>query len=222
MGIIERKEKQKLEIRKMILEASMKLFVDQGFDNVSIRKIADLIEYSPTTVYLYFKDKDEIFYDLHNIGFQKLVEVNENLKGIANPLLRLHKMGENYIHFGMSNPEYYDLMFIQNAPMDALKQMEGCDWASGDAAINQLRDALAECMEKGLIQQGDVNIVGMVVWGMVHGLVSLAIRDRFDKMVPKEHMVPMMLQSLNWMINTIDLSAGKPDHPDPGSYSVKN
>ena len=85
MGIAERKEKQKLEIRKMILEASMKLFVDQGFDNVSIRKIADLIEYSPTTVYLYFKDKDEIFYDLHNIGFQKLLEANENLNGIENP-----------------------------------------------------------------------------------------------------------------------------------------
>jgi DNA-binding transcriptional regulator YbjK len=54
MGIAERKEKQKAEIRKMILDASMKLFVEEGFENVSIRKIADLIEYSPTTVYLYF------------------------------------------------------------------------------------------------------------------------------------------------------------------------
>ena len=56
MGILERKEKQKLEIRKLILDASMKLFVEEGFDNVTIRRIADLIEYSPTTVYLYFKD----------------------------------------------------------------------------------------------------------------------------------------------------------------------
>jgi AcrR family transcriptional regulator len=60
MGIAERKEKQKTEIRKMILDASMKLFVEEGFENVTIRKIADLIEYSPTTVYLYFKDKNEI------------------------------------------------------------------------------------------------------------------------------------------------------------------
>jgi AcrR family transcriptional regulator len=217
MGIAERKEKQKLEIRKLILEASMKLFVDQGFDNVSIRKIADLIEYSPTDVYLYFKDKDEIFYDLHNIGFQKLVEANADLKDIANPLLRLHKMGENYIHFGMSNPEYYDLMFIQNAPMDALKQMEGCGWTSGDGVINLLKDTLAECMGKGLILNEDVNTVAMSVWGMVHGLVSLAIRDRFDKLVPKEHMVPMMLRSLNWMINTIDLSASGGKQGNPGT-----
>ena len=54
MGIPERKEKQKLEIKKQILEASMKLFVEEGFGNVTIRRIADLIEYSPTTVYLYF------------------------------------------------------------------------------------------------------------------------------------------------------------------------
>ncbi|MGL1180856.1 TetR/AcrR family transcriptional regulator, partial [Vibrio parahaemolyticus] len=59
MGINERKEKQKLELKRLILDASMKLFVEEGFENVSIRKIADLIEYSPTTIYLYFKDKNE-------------------------------------------------------------------------------------------------------------------------------------------------------------------
>src|ERR1700742_3438784 len=108
MGIAERKEKQKIEIRKSILEASMKLFVEEGFSNVTIRRIAEIIEYSPTTVYLYFKDKDEIFYSLHDIGFQKMEEMNRDLATINNPLLRLHKMGENYIEFGMSNPEFYN------------------------------------------------------------------------------------------------------------------
>src|SRR6202012_2532219 len=117
MGIVERKEKQKLEIRKLILDASMKLFVEEGFGSVTIRKIADLIEYSPTTVYLYFKDKDELFYSLHDEGFIKLQELNGNLDSIQNPLLRLHKMGENYLRFGMENPEYYSLMFIQGEPM---------------------------------------------------------------------------------------------------------
>src|SRR6185369_17180425 len=106
MGITERKEKQKLEIRKMILDASMKLFIEEGYDHVTIRKIADIIEYSPTTVYLYFKDKDEVFYHLHEQGFAKLAELNQNLAGIDNPLIRLCKMGENYLQFGIQNPEY--------------------------------------------------------------------------------------------------------------------
>ena len=82
MGIAERKEKQKLEIRKLILDASIKLFMDEGFENVTIRKIADLIEYSPTTVYLYFKDKDEIFEGLHDMGFQKMQEFNRLIQMI--------------------------------------------------------------------------------------------------------------------------------------------
>ena len=209
MGIVERKEKQKLEIKKMILEASMKLFVEEGFENVSIRKIAELIEYSPTTVYLYFKDKNEILFNLHDIGFQMLQEKNRNLESIKNPLLRLHKMGENYVEFGMTHPEYYDLMFIQHAPMKALLDMDGCEWQNGDAAICRLKDTLEECMDKGLIIKDDVNVVAMSIWGMVHGLVSLAIRERFEKLVPAEHVKPMMHQSLNWIINTLDISSRK-------------
>src|SRR5438034_7696164 len=102
------KRETKAGNQKMILEASMKLFVEEGFENVTIRKIADLIEYSPTTVYLYFKDKNEIFYQLHELGFQKMAETNQMLAGMENPLLRLHKMGENYINFGLSQPEFYD------------------------------------------------------------------------------------------------------------------
>jgi len=206
MGIAERKEKQKQDIKKMILDASMKLFIEQGFENVTMRKIADLIEYSPTTVYLYFKDKNEIFFHLHELGFQKMLEMNSNLPGIKNPLMRLYKMGENYINFGMQNQEFYDVMFIQRAPMEALERMENCDWSLGDTAIGALQVLLQECMEKGLIQKAPVEAVAMAIWGMVHGLVSLAIRDRMNKLVPKEKLVSTMHTSLNWLLGTIDNS----------------
>jgi AcrR family transcriptional regulator len=205
MGIAERKEKQKLEIRKLILDASMKLFVEEGFDNVSIRRIADLIEYSPTTVYLYFKDKDEIFFNLHEVGFQKMLELNKNLDTIENPLIRLHKMGENYLHFGIENPEYYDLMFIQRAPMKKLTEM-GCDWENGDAAMTRLKTTVSECMEKGLIAKTDPDLVSMSIWSMVHGLVALAIRERLEKFTPENApLLPVMMYSLDWLVNTLSL-----------------
>lgn len=210
MGITERKEKQKTELKKMILDASMKLFIEEGFDKVSIRRIADLIEYSPTTVYLYFKDKNEILFHLHQEGFRKMQEYNQNLQQIANPLLRLHKMGENYLHFGLENPEYYDLMFLQSAPMEAMLCMSSdSEWEEGDKALDQLKVILTECMEKELIVKGDVNAVAMVIWGMVHGLVSLAIRRRFDKLIPENQIYPMMEQSLNWLLSTMDKSMKK-------------
>ncbi|MDF2187490.1 TetR/AcrR family transcriptional regulator [Paraflavitalea sp. CAU 1676] len=206
MGITERKEKQKTELRRMILDASMKLFVEQGFENVSIRKIADLIDYSPTTVYLYFKDKDDILFNLHELGFQKMAEYNEGLWDIKNPLLRLHKMGENYIKFGVSHPEFYDLMFIQRAPMQSIEKMVDCEWKSGDVALGRLKDTIREGMDKELIVKGDVDAVSMAIWSMVHGLVSLSIRDRFNKLVPPDAVLPMMTQALNWLLETIDLT----------------
>lgn len=212
MGILERKEKQKLEIRKLILDASMKLFVEEGFGNVTIRKIADLIEYSPTTVYLYFKDKDEIFFSLHDIGFQKMEEMNKDLVTINNPLLRLHKMGENYLEFGMSNPEFYNLMFIQDEPMNKITEL-GCDWVKGDSALNRLKETVTECMDKGYIK-GDPHLVSLAVWSFVHGLVSLAIRGRMEKFVPEKEMIlPAMKQSLNWFVNNIEARPAESRNP---------
>ncbi len=207
MGIAERKEKQKLDIRNAILEASRKLIVEEGFEKVTMRKIADLIEYSPTTVYLYFKDKNEILFHLHQEGFRRMLEYNKNLIQIANPLLRLHKMGENYLRFGLENPEYYDVMFLQKAPMEALMCTAGdCEWKEGDLALDSLRAIIQECIDKKMIIPYDVNAMAMAIWGMVHGLVSLSIRDRFDKLVPKDQVFTMMEQSLNWLLNTMDQS----------------
>ena len=207
MGITERKEKQKAELKNQILDASVKLFSEHGYNGVTIRKIADLIEYSPTTVYLYFKDKNEILYELHQIGFKKMEEFNKDIFDIKNPLLRLHKLGENYIRFGLEYPEYYDLMFILPAPIEFINQMKECDWQGGDNALNVLKMILQECMDKKLIKPGDINTMAMAIWGMVHGLVSLAIRQRFEKLLDAAEIIPTMHKSLNWMINTMDLSS---------------
>ncbi len=202
MGIAERKEKQKAELRQLILEASVKLFSEQGYQGFSMRKIADMIQYSPTTVYLYFKDKNEILYELHELGFEKFGIMNQNLFDINNPLLRLHKMGENYIRFGLENPEYYDLMFLIPAPMEFIKNKE--EWKCGEDALNQLKNILQECVDKKLIKPGDINTMAMAIWGMVHGLVSLSIRQRFDKLVDEKDVIPTMYKSLNWLVNVID------------------
>jgi AcrR family transcriptional regulator len=206
MGISERKEKQKLEIRKAILDASMKLFIEQGFENVSMRKIAELIEYSPTTVYLYFKDKNQILFDLHELGFKKMAEYTQSLWDIRNPLVRLHKMGEYYLQFGMENPAFYDLMFILKAPMEVLEQQKECEWKSGDEAMGRLKETVQECMDKDLIEKGDVNAISLAVWSLVHGMIAIAVRDRGDKLMPADQVLPTMNRALTWFMNTLDKS----------------
>ena len=202
MGIVARKEKQKQEIRSLILEESMKLFVEEGFSKVSVRKIAERIQYSPTTLYLYFKDKNEILFYCCESGFKKMLEQNIALGLISDSIERLHQMGVNYLNFGLENPEYYDLMFIQEAPMSALIDM-GAGWSSGDQALEALKMIVQDAMDKGLLVPAKVETVAMAVWSMVHGLVSLAIRQRLDKLVPAEDVEKTMHESLDWLLKTM-------------------
>lgn len=206
MGITERKEKQKTELRQQILDASVRLFSEQGYEGVSIRKIADVIEYSPTTVYLYFHDKNEILFELHEIGFNKMIEFNKDLFEIKNPLLRLHKLGENYMRFGLEHPEYYDLMFILPAPIEFMQKIKECDWKGGENCFNFLQITVQECLDKKLIKKGDVGTMTMALWGMVHGLVALAIRKRFAFHMEEKEVIATMNRSLTWLINTMDIT----------------
>lgn len=195
MGILERKEREKIEMREMILEAATAMFLEEGYEKSSIRNIAEKIEYSPATIYLYFKDKDELFHAIHDLGFQKMLKQMEKLKKIESPLTRLRELGATYIDFALKNPEYYDLMFIMRAPMKAIKQMkeELACWAYGETTFEFLQKTVAECIEKKLIKSTDMHLVSMNMWSLVHGMVSLYIRDRFLIMNVSETQLRKML-----------------------------
>src|SRR3954466_4219538 len=112
MGVKERKERQKLEMKDLILQSAHQLFLNKGFEKVSIRNIADAIEYSPATIYLYFKDKNELLFALHQNGFVKMVKEFQPLLTLNDPFAKLVEMGRSYIRFAVENPELFDLMFI--------------------------------------------------------------------------------------------------------------
>ncbi len=178
MGITERKEREKQEMRERILDAAMRLFVRNGWEKTSIRKIAQEIEYSPGTIYLYFKDKDELFFDLHALGFSKLRDQFERAGFVDDPYQRLAFIGRNYIQFALDNPEMYDLMFVMRSPMKHIEDEDSDNWHLGKSAFNVLEDTVKECLKAGLIKGNDYAAISYSMWGHVHGLVTLAIRDR--------------------------------------------
>lgn len=202
MAIKDRKERDKLDRRKLIIESATRLFLEQGYDKTSIRNIADDIEYSPATIYLYFKEKDEIFYVIHEQGFELLGKEFTPLSQIGNPFERLWEMGKVYLKFGLENPDYYDLMFIMRAPLAEIECHS--TWDAGDNAFQYLLNTVSECLEQGLIKAGDPNIASMSVWSFVHGLVSLRIRDRFKSLnIDADQSRSMLLQSLDYFMMTL-------------------
>jgi AcrR family transcriptional regulator len=177
MTITKRKERQKEELRGKILLAAKELFMAKGFEDTSIRNIAERIEYSPTTIYLYFKDKDEIFLALHNEGFVLLNQYFKPLAHVADPFERLKAINKAYITFAMENGEFYDLMFIMRSPMNSLDK-DHSNWEEGNRAFGFLVNTITECIGKGYFTGMDPEILAFTVWSMVHGMCSLQIRDR--------------------------------------------
>ena len=204
MGIAERKSKEKRELKNQILEAAKELFISQGVDHTSIRNIAEKIEYSPATIYLYFKDKDDILHELHTQGFQELARRMAVLQAVGNPLERLKALGRVYLDFAHMNAEMYDLMFIARAPMQYLEKIDEEHWTEGKRAFDYLRDTVAECIEKGHFRGHQADALSFLIWSCVHGMVALHVRDRCKGLSDKEPEV-IFNQSFEALIKILDI-----------------
>jgi AcrR family transcriptional regulator len=170
MGISERKERKRRDLRKAILEAAGELFVREGIENVSMRKIAEKIEYSPTTIYLYFKDKADLIAALVRGYFEEFLARVESATADLpkEPLEALKASMRAYIDFGIANPFAYRLAFMMENHVQ-----EGDD--SGLRAFEQLLGLVKACIERGIFRDEDPSLVAGVIWSMNHGIVSLAI-----------------------------------------------
>ena len=178
MTIAKRKERQKEELKGKILEAARSLFIERGYEETSIRNIAERIEYSPTTIYLYFKDKDDIFFALHREGFVLLNKYFSVLGEVEHPFERLKAISKAYIKFALENREYYDLMFISRSPMSALENRDEEKWVEGNKAFSALEMTVRQCLEMGYFAGMDPEVLSFTCWSLVHGICALEIRGR--------------------------------------------
>lgn len=119
MGIQERRQRDREAFRQRILDAATELFVHEGFQGVSIRRIADKIEYAPSTIYLYFKDKASIISDICIETFTELQTQMARLQELnLTSEERLCHALRNYIEFGIAHPQHYLITFCVPYPLE--------------------------------------------------------------------------------------------------------
>jgi AcrR family transcriptional regulator len=199
MGISDRKEREKQEMRKLIMDAAMEMFVKDGYEKTSIRNIADKIEYSPATIYLYYKDKDELLWGLQTEAFIKLNDLFRANVTAKDPVDQLAQISKLYVEFGMANPDLYDLMFIIRSPMNVESDEK---WESGTSAFNFLEDILKRCGDR--IRYKDPKMAAFSCWAMVHGLVSLNVRGRCMVLeITEEAVNNMLMKAIDEYISLI-------------------
>ena len=174
MGVKERRAREKEQLRRRILSAARELFVTEGYESVSMRKIADMIEYSPTTIYLYYKDKADL---LDSVCKETLLNLLNSLdllrKDKSDPVETLRKSGKAYVEFGLKYPQDYKLTFVVRPQFQkGLGLQEG---SVGEKVFNYLRTMVSECIRQKKFRQVDVETTGQVLWSAVHGVTLLLI-----------------------------------------------
>lgn len=170
-----RREAKKEETRRAILDAATNMFLASGHDNFSLRQVAETIGYSPTTIYLYFKDKDELLFQAAVDGFAKFGRaLQDAYDSSTEPWQRLLAEGAAYVTFGLENPVHYRLMFMGRGELlDKELPQEDCDSVSDSFQI--LVKTVEECLAAGIMKPGDSRVYATLIWAGVHGIVSLSL-----------------------------------------------
>lgn len=185
MGSAQRRARARENLRRSILDAARELFVTEDYNAVSMRRIAEKIEYSPTAIYLHFKDKQEILFCLIEEGFEILSERLERLD-TPDPIERLRQGGRIYLDFALTQSHYYKLMFqTGEGPVceDYLKQKD-----MGKRAFGFIRGCVAGAVAQGKFR-ADIpeEILSHVIWASVHGAVTLALAGRLGMLPDEAH-----------------------------------
>ena len=178
MGIIERKLRHKEEIRSGILAAAWHMVITEGWQSLSIRKIADAIEYSIPVIYNHFENKEAILLEFSKEGFQKLAVILQETKDLHDsPFAQLNAMADAYWDFAFEHKEYYQLMFGLGIP--------ACETVSQITEMKEMTQILMTTIRTALAsaqnETASVHLKFNTYWSILHGLVSIQMIEKEGK-----------------------------------------
>jgi len=173
----QRRERERTRLRESIVEAAAQILERDGYEAISIRGVAEAIEYAPATLYVHFADKESILGELGRRGFERLADKMRQI-GHEDSTERLVQLGRAYLQFAVEHPRLYELMFIAKGLR--FFDPESPEMATGPECFRILAAAITRLRETGRVES-DVSdaILTYSVWGTVHGVASFAVSERF-------------------------------------------
>src|ERR1700674_1561432 len=185
MGIKERQERDREAVQRAILDAARDLFIAEGYQNVSIRKIAERIEYSPAAIYGYFPSKDDIFFGLAEEGFrllQGIVRKDDDARRTKEPIARVREIFWHLYEFSGEHPEYFALMFVDRSVPRISREYER--FAFARATRTQLVAHIQDAINAGALPSSADAMVAFRLLSMA--LLGVAVTRLSDRLAPGE------------------------------------
>ena len=178
MGTHDRRQRHRDELRARILAAAEELFVRDGFANVSMRRIASRIEYSPTTLYRYFENKAEIMSCLMEDGYRGVAENYQSVLAgsLGSPFEALMEIVRVYVEFALAHPNHYELWFATGQLEIVGDHLEMSHGPLTFKVYQTWLDLIDACRQDGLFLGRSSRTAFQIMWATVHGLISLRLR----------------------------------------------
>ena len=178
-------EAERQQLRRLIIDAARELFVSHGVEAVTMREIAKRIDYSATSIYLHFADKEAVLRAILDVDMLALATSLKTILQIADPVERMQALGHGYTEFALSFPNHYRLMFMaERNPYDPDKSNLQQNNAEQDAYFllkTVVNDVYLAGRFKAELQ--DIDLIAQTIWAGVHGVCSLQIAMANNKWV---------------------------------------
>jgi AcrR family transcriptional regulator len=185
MGIRERQDRERQAVRQAILDAARDLFVSEGYRNVSIRKVAERIEYSPAAIYSYFPSKDDIFFALAEEGFERLDAKIRSAGGNVDPLEEVRATWWAYYEFSKEQREFFELMFVDRSVPQITEHWEGL--ARVHAMLDIATARIQRCIDTRIFAPSTRADVAMhLLWGALTGPAVIGRAGSGCRLAPGE------------------------------------
>lgn len=182
--------------RAEILAAAERIFLAEGYEGATIRKIADEVGVSSTALYMHFKDKDEILLEICTGAIEQLLSINSEIS--AEPIdsvARVRRMLEAYIHFGLTHSNAYRLVFCASPHANTLAKQEVTN-AMGAECFDRFVGVFHEIAAEGRLRCGDARTAAQTLWAACHGLTAMIITKPSFEWASPEEFTKVMLDSL--------------------------
>jgi len=213
MGIKERQERDRETVRRSILDAARDLFVREGYDNVSIRKIAERIEYSPAAIYGYFPSKDDIFFALAEEGFRLLYGERASYTALENlpPLESIRAIFWRLYQYSREHPQYFALMFVDRSVPRISREYER--FAFAREIKEHLIAQVQRCIDSGVFRSDLKPPVAFRL--LTLGLLGVAVMRLSDRLGPDENADDLARDALDVAIAGLQSGVALRSHTAP-------
>ena len=182
----------KSDLRKLILASAREIFVQQGYESFSMRKLANVIGCSPGTIYLHFENKADLFQSLVEESFARLYQALLGLRDRHHghdPVVLLKKGLYTYIEFGLRNPNDYRFAFLIPPPVDDQPYKV-------HPAFDVMRLMVDRCVrERRFRPDVDVETTSQALWAVIHGITSLLIQRPTFPWVGRAKLIAQVVNS---------------------------